>query len=168
MKIKRVGHRRQRPTDSDTSEDIEKKFTLGHFFYRVLWKKDIDEIDNLFAPNATITGFNPYFCDKSWEIVGLEEMKDSVRHFLDAFSSVHFYIMDMSVPRRGFGNPNLVLIRFRVRGKNDMSPLWNIRMSFDLMFMWLYIYFFIYIYFLLFSSSFLLFSSSFLFFFSVR
>jgi hypothetical protein len=126
-KIKRVGHRRQRPTDSETTQDIEKKFVLGRFFNEVLYKKEIDVIDEIFTDSATVSGFAPYFFEKNWETIGKDAVKKSVVHLTDAFSEVYFYIVDMGVPRVGFGNPNFVHLRFRMRGKHDSEPLWNIR-----------------------------------------
>ena len=38
MKIKRIGPRRQRPTDSDDSKIIDRKFAVGRFLEQVFWR----------------------------------------------------------------------------------------------------------------------------------
>eukprot|EP00008_Paramoeba_atlantica_P007691 CAMPEP_0201486276 /NCGR_PEP_ID=MMETSP0151_2-20130828/10336_1 /ASSEMBLY_ACC=CAM_ASM_000257 /TAXON_ID=200890 /ORGANISM="Paramoeba atlantica, Strain 621/1 / CCAP 1560/9" /LENGTH=682 /DNA_ID=CAMNT_0047870829 /DNA_START=177 /DNA_END=2225 /DNA_ORIENTATION=+ len=125
IKIKRIGHRRPRPTDSDSSKDIERKFLIGHYFEEVFWKKNFEEMENIFTPNCTITGFSPYFLEQEWEIVGPAAMTKAVRHLMNALSDTKIYIVDMALPRVGFGNPNSIYVRFKIRGIHT-DPLWNI------------------------------------------
>ena len=128
VKTKRVGHRRTRPTDSENNENINRKFVVGDFFLRVLNGKDLSAVQDLVEPNITVTGLLPYFYSGQWETVGPLAMRQALQHFFDAFSDARFFIMDMGIPRIGFGNPHLVQVRFRVRGVHDKEPLWNIRM----------------------------------------